>query len=238
MKKTTKLTATGARKLLTDIIAGVLILVCFVGWKVYGFLDEKKFRENLLSEIDVVVQEVSEAHGLSNVITQDYNIWSSWDEEDIEKYGYIKCDLYIECPQFHDLTFIELAEYSDDLGNKLSEKRLLSPENVPLHFRYAQTFMCPQYNKNGCMAYEHCSTYEMAYRPIFENVGEYEVYDLSGNRKESGNLDNANTLRPSSTPTGKCCICKKTASHTFQGSNYCDSCYNDAVKWAIDHPKK
>lgn len=71
MKKTTKLTATGARKLLTDIIAGVLILVCFVGWKVYGFLDEKKFRENLLSEIDVVVQEVSEAHGLSNVITQD-----------------------------------------------------------------------------------------------------------------------------------------------------------------------
>ena len=33
----------------------------------------------------------------------------------------------------------------------------------------------------------------------------------------------------------KCTICKKTATHTFQGSKYCDSCYEDAVKWAFNN---
>ena len=36
----------------------------------------------------------------------------------------------------------------------------------------------------------------------------------------------------------KCTICKKTATHKFQGSGYCDSHYNDAVKWAIDNVSK
>lgn len=38
--------------------------------------------------------------------------------------------------------------------------------------------------------------------------------------------------------TSKCTICGKSATHTFQGDGYCDTHYNDAVKWAIDHPKK
>ena len=33
----------------------------------------------------------------------------------------------------------------------------------------------------------------------------------------------------------KCYICKKPATHTFQGTKYCDSCYEDAVKWAFDN---
>lgn len=32
-----------------------------------------------------------------------------------------------------------------------------------------------------------------------------------------------------------CTICGKSASHTFQGSRYCDTHYNNAVKWAIDN---
>lgn len=34
---------------------------------------------------------------------------------------------------------------------------------------------------------------------------------------------------------GGCTICGKKATHTFQGSGYCDRHYNDAVKWAIDN---
>lgn len=37
--------------------------------------------------------------------------------------------------------------------------------------------------------------------------------------------------------TSKCTICGKSASHTFQGSGYCDKHYNDAVNWAMDHTK-
>lgn len=33
----------------------------------------------------------------------------------------------------------------------------------------------------------------------------------------------------------KCTICKKTATHTFQNSKYCDSCYEDAVIWAFNN---
>lgn len=35
--------------------------------------------------------------------------------------------------------------------------------------------------------------------------------------------------------TSKCTICKKTATHTFQGSGYCDKHYQDAVEWAFDN---
>lgn len=41
--------------------------------------------------------------------------------------------------------------------------------------------------------------------------------------------------KPSSNSEGKCCICGKKATETFQGSNYCTSDYNKAVKWAIDN---
>lgn len=32
-----------------------------------------------------------------------------------------------------------------------------------------------------------------------------------------------------------CTICGKAATHTFQGSGYCDRHYSDAVSWAIDN---
>lgn len=34
-----------------------------------------------------------------------------------------------------------------------------------------------------------------------------------------------------------CTVCGKSASKTFQGSRYCTTHYNNAVKWAIDNPK-
>lgn len=37
--------------------------------------------------------------------------------------------------------------------------------------------------------------------------------------------------------TSKCTICRKTATHTFQGSGYCDAHYKDAIIWAMDHVK-
>lgn len=169
----------------------ILILVCVAVVKFFGFLEEKEakeFKENLLTEIDSVVQEVSASHGLLNVITQDYKIWSveeRWEIERVEKHGYIECSLYIETPEFHNLSYAELADFSDELGETLTDKGFLSPENIPLNFKYAQIFMCPVYNVNGCMAYEHCSYYEMAYRPLFANVGEYEVYDLHGNSRDT-----------------------------------------------------
>ena len=39
------------------------------------------------------------------------------------------------------------------------------------------------------------------------------------------------------TNTSKCTICGKKATHTYQGSGYCDTHYLDAVKWSIDHTK-
>ena len=38
--------------------------------------------------------------------------------------------------------------------------------------------------------------------------------------------------------TGRCTICRKTATHTFQGSGYCNTHYRDAVVWATNHLKK
>lgn len=38
-----------------------------------------------------------------------------------------------------------------------------------------------------------------------------------------------------STKTGKCTICGKSATHTFQGYGYCDKHYSNAVRWAIDN---
>lgn len=35
--------------------------------------------------------------------------------------------------------------------------------------------------------------------------------------------------------SGKCTICNKSASHTFQGSDYCDRHYKDAIEWAVDN---
>lgn len=35
--------------------------------------------------------------------------------------------------------------------------------------------------------------------------------------------------------TSRCTICQKTATHTFQGSGYCDKHYQDAIIWAFDH---
>lgn len=39
----------------------------------------------------------------------------------------------------------------------------------------------------------------------------------------------------SSSNKSKCAICGKTATHTFQGSGYCNTHYNKAVKWAINN---
>ena len=36
---------------------------------------------------------------------------------------------------------------------------------------------------------------------------------------------------------GRCTICGKPATHTFQGSGYCDQHYTNAVNWAFDHVK-
>lgn len=38
--------------------------------------------------------------------------------------------------------------------------------------------------------------------------------------------------------TDTCTICGKIATHTFQGSGYCDNHYEDAINWALTHPKK
>ena len=38
--------------------------------------------------------------------------------------------------------------------------------------------------------------------------------------------------------TDTCTICGKKATHTFQGSGYCDNHYEDAINWALTHPKK
>lgn len=38
--------------------------------------------------------------------------------------------------------------------------------------------------------------------------------------------------------TDTCTICGKRATHTFQGSGYCDNHYEDAINWALTHPKK
>ena len=35
----------------------------------------------------------------------------------------------------------------------------------------------------------------------------------------------------------ECTICGEKATHTFQGSGYCNKHYDDAIKWAIDNPK-
>ena len=35
----------------------------------------------------------------------------------------------------------------------------------------------------------------------------------------------------------ECTICGKKATHTFQGSGYCNKHYDNAIKWAIDNPK-
>ena len=37
--------------------------------------------------------------------------------------------------------------------------------------------------------------------------------------------------------SGKCNICGKSATHTFQGYGYCNKHYDGAVKWAIDNPR-
>lgn len=41
----------------------------------------------------------------------------------------------------------------------------------------------------------------------------------------------------SSGGTGRCTICKKTATHTYQGSGYCDTHYRDAISWSLTHLK-
>lgn len=35
----------------------------------------------------------------------------------------------------------------------------------------------------------------------------------------------------------KCTICGKAATHTFQGSGYCNTHYSDAIAWAMTHSK-
>lgn len=35
--------------------------------------------------------------------------------------------------------------------------------------------------------------------------------------------------------SSKCTICKKPATHSFQGSGYCDKHYQNAVTWAINN---
>lgn len=169
----------------------ILILACVAGVKGIVFLREKEFRENLLTEIDSVVQEVSASHGLFNVVTQDYEIVSMeyyHVKKRVKEDGLIDCKLYLETPEFQNLSYAELANYSDELEEALEEKGLLSPENIPLDFGFQDEafqgiYMCPVYNVNGCMTYTHCSANEISYGPLFADVGEKKVYDLDGNKR-------------------------------------------------------
>ena len=42
----------------------------------------------------------------------------------------------------------------------------------------------------------------------------------------------------SSSGTSKCTICRKTATHTYQGSGYCTEHYKDAIAWSIKNVDK
>ncbi len=42
----------------------------------------------------------------------------------------------------------------------------------------------------------------------------------------------------SSSRTSKCTICGKSASHTYQGSGYCNEHYKDAIVWSIKNVDK
>lgn len=48
-------------------------------------------------------------------------------------------------------------------------------------------------------------------------------------------MDDAFWEAQSHSDTSQCTICGKSAKKTFQGSGYCTTHYNDAVKWAIDN---
>lgn len=52
----------------------------------------------------------------------------------------------------------------------------------------------------------------------------------SGGSSSSGSSSGGSSSKGSG-----CTICGKKATHSFQGSGYCDRHYNDAVKWAIDN---
>lgn len=46
------------------------------------------------------------------------------------------------------------------------------------------------------------------------------------------------TFLPKSSSGSRCDICRKPATHTFQGYGYCDEHYQDAIKWAFEHTKE
>ena len=191
-----------------SLIVGIIMLLMYLILVIGGNTKEKEY----LNAIDAVVQEVSAQYSFSNVVTRDYHIWNLWDAED----KYIKCDVYLETQEFNEKSLDELAKYSDELENKLTEIELLGPEQKPLNFIYGQLFMCPVYDdKNGCMAYERCSSFEIAYRPLFENVGEKKVYHLEGSVNEETWQDSE---KNDSSSIGKKC-------------EYCNGTGKKVVEW-------
>lgn len=46
------------------------------------------------------------------------------------------------------------------------------------------------------------------------------------------------TFLPKSSSGSRCDICRKPATHSFQGYGYCDEHYQDAIKWAFEHTKE
>lgn len=54
----------------------------------------------------------------------------------------------------------------------------------------------------------------------------------------NGGCDSCSSSGSSGSSSNKCTICRKPATHTFQGSGYCDEHYQDAITWAMNHPKK
>lgn len=46
------------------------------------------------------------------------------------------------------------------------------------------------------------------------------------------------TFLPKSSSGSRCDICRKPATHTFQGYGYCDEHYQNAIIWAFEHTKE
>ncbi len=43
---------------------------------------------------------------------------------------------------------------------------------------------------------------------------------------------------PKGSSRNRCDICRKPATHTFQGHGYCSEHYQDALNWAFEHTKE
>lgn len=196
-----------------------ILLGSVIGYNVYRTQKDKAYLNEMFKKIYDTVVDVSADIGISDI--EVISIGRAVDDNGQEQGWYTS---YVSSEQFGKLTEEQMLRFFSRLAYKADVSvapyigctrdeygglRILSDGH---EYMYYSDIGCYTLYKDGEKVYE-----DQWGNTSWDFSAFDEFYEKYGNK-----------------PSGDCTICKKTATEVFQGYNYCDEHYIDAVTWAFE----